>query len=159
MDQSTHTNFCLLGLISIPHSISSRPTPSPLTYLLHPPKLCILRETCEQKVKVKSRTTVHPHPHTHSLLNLQHNSFSHGDSSKTPPSLTQPRPYLVSCTPQHPLADTHRGLHFSDRWPAPFVSCLFMRGHMGVEFRIRKHVELKVNFPVSVRPSIFEKND
>ena len=47
------------------------------------------------------------------------------------PSLTQPRPDLASRSPRNLDADAHRvqhfrGLRFSDRWPVPFVSRLFM---------------------------------
>jgi hypothetical protein len=34
------------------------------------------------------------------------------DDSKTPPSLTQPRPYLTSRTPRNPHADAHHALAF-----------------------------------------------
>ena len=61
-----------------------------------------------------SRTTLYPHPLAHLFLNLDpslhHQPPSHG--SKTPPSLTQPQPYIASRTPLDPYVGAHRALAY-----------------------------------------------
>ena len=81
--------------------------------------------------EVPSRTAVHTHPHAHSFLNLQLFLHRHTPSngSKTPPSLTQPRPYLASHTTRHSHADARRALAFPLsaflRQTASFLNPLF----------------------------------
>ena len=89
---------------------ASLPTSSPHPCLLHSPNL--LMRNMRAEGEVLSRTTLHPHPFAHSLLNLQLSLHPPNDGSKSPPSLTQPQPYIASCTPLDPYAGAHRALAY-----------------------------------------------
>ena len=124
-------DLCLLESTSVPHPITSPPTPS-LSHL--PPPLSHF--TCFSYTKHVSgrRSTVQNYPPSPRLFaphRSTSNSSSISDGSKGPPFINQPRPNLTSRSPRNLHTDAHhvyhfRGLRFSNRWLVPFVSCLFM---------------------------------
>ena len=103
-----HSRKISVSLYRYP-SLAPWPPSNPISSHLPPPcshLLISLTRYMRAEGEVLSRTTLHL---PHWFLNVRPPPLNHhrppSDASKTPPSLTQPEPYLASRTPRDPHAD------------------------------------------------------
>ena len=120
-------NLCSPESISVPHSLSSRPTPfftpAPSTFPIY---MFLLHETCEQKAKYHPELPSISALIRSSTFHLQlffHHHSPHRWLKRSPfPNPTSAQSRLSFSRNLH--ADAHRCL--SGRCPVPFVNPLFM---------------------------------